>query len=560
MQQLNIKCDIKLKVDDELIQAHKLVLCSVSPYFRAMFNTEVKETVENIITFHDVTMSILRGIVHFIYTGEIEINETNVFDLMKSSHLYQISAIQPAISQYLLKSLNTNNCLQSLAHAKLYGYEEVISDILKFVEENFHFVVNKDIFLHCPENVVNLILRQKNLEIESMFHALGKWLKYNSKSTYDVQLFEGDKFVDHLLRIKFIEKNHIKHKDLFLDLKDILLRKLFLFDSVQELCDVLVEKKTIFAVGGSSEGYIMQNTECYINEMWSKWIPKCRHGNILNEELVIVPKMLIPRMYFGFAYREYDMFVLGGTDNFLVYSSCERYNIITNEWQLISPLPTPKKSAAATMVNNVLHITGGIDSDEIVSKEVWEYYEKGDRWISCKPMQQQRYYHGACSVRGVLYVMGGSNQDDEILSSIERYDNTLRRWTYVCEMPEPKSEFGCVVFNEYIYVIGGARKNFVLSSVHRYNTLTNKWELCADMPAPKCGFGCTVKEDRIYCLGGSNLVNGPQSSAEYYNPDTNRWHYMRNNLTVPRAYAAAAVLNMETVHEKYLNYTQVQAE
>lgn len=89
---------------------------------------------------------------------------------MKSSHLYQISTIQPAISQYLLKSLNTTNCLQSLAHAKLYGYEEVISDILKFVEENFHFVVNKDIFLHCPGNVVNLILRQKNLEIESMFH------------------------------------------------------------------------------------------------------------------------------------------------------------------------------------------------------------------------------------------------------------------------------------------------------------------------------------------------------------------------------------------------------
>lgn len=34
MQQLNIMCDIQLKVEDELIHAHKLVLCSVSPYFR----------------------------------------------------------------------------------------------------------------------------------------------------------------------------------------------------------------------------------------------------------------------------------------------------------------------------------------------------------------------------------------------------------------------------------------------------------------------------------------------------------------------------------------------
>lgn len=115
----------------------------------------------------------------------------------------------------------------------------------------------------------------------------------------------------------------------------------------------------------------MQNSECLINEMWSKWIPKCRHGDSLNEELVIIPKMLIPRMYFGFAYRDYEMFVLGGTDNFLVFSSCEKYNISTNEWQCICPLPSPRKSSAATMVNNVLHLTGGIDLEEIVSAEVW---------------------------------------------------------------------------------------------------------------------------------------------------------------------------------------------
>lgn len=80
------------------------------------------------------------------------------------------------------------------------------------------------------------------------------------------------------------------------------------------------------------------------------------------------------------------------------------------------------------------------------------------------------------------------------------------------------------------------------------------------MPAPKCGFGCTLRDDRICCIGGSNLANGPQSSTEYYNPETNRWHCMRNSLTIPRAYAAAAVLNMETVQEKYLNFRKAQTE
>lgn len=53
------------------VQAHRIVLASVSPYFHAMFNGDLAEKMLPEVTLHDVDPTALTTLVDYAYTGEV---------------------------------------------------------------------------------------------------------------------------------------------------------------------------------------------------------------------------------------------------------------------------------------------------------------------------------------------------------------------------------------------------------------------------------------------------------------------------------------------------------
>lgn len=73
-----VLCDIKLKTDDgTVLCAHKVVLVSASPYFRAMF-TCFSERNKDVVNIKHLDSTVLHLLLDFIYTGEITISSTNI--------------------------------------------------------------------------------------------------------------------------------------------------------------------------------------------------------------------------------------------------------------------------------------------------------------------------------------------------------------------------------------------------------------------------------------------------------------------------------------------------
>jgi len=73
-----VLCDIKLETDDGVIVcAHKVVLVSVCPYFRAMI-TSFAERDKYVVNIRDIDSNILQLLIDFIYTGKIMVTEQNV--------------------------------------------------------------------------------------------------------------------------------------------------------------------------------------------------------------------------------------------------------------------------------------------------------------------------------------------------------------------------------------------------------------------------------------------------------------------------------------------------
>jgi len=73
-----VLCDIKLETDDgSIVIAHKVVLASVSPYFRAMFTSFEGSNTDH-IDIGELDSTVLQLLVNYFYTGEITVTTENV--------------------------------------------------------------------------------------------------------------------------------------------------------------------------------------------------------------------------------------------------------------------------------------------------------------------------------------------------------------------------------------------------------------------------------------------------------------------------------------------------
>ena len=71
-------CDVVLVVEDLEIPAHKAVLAACSPYFYAMFTSDLTEAKADRIVLQEVAPRALSLLMEFVYTSEVQVTEENV--------------------------------------------------------------------------------------------------------------------------------------------------------------------------------------------------------------------------------------------------------------------------------------------------------------------------------------------------------------------------------------------------------------------------------------------------------------------------------------------------
>lgn len=133
LHESNKFCDVLLKINDtgggevRHIRAHKLVLASASPYFRAMFAGGFRENIscQEVSIDPQISYSVLKSIIEFIYTSEIIIKDYNVQELLVAAKILQIEEIVNSCAVYLCMNIDSSNCFAIEDFAKSYGCVEL---------------------------------------------------------------------------------------------------------------------------------------------------------------------------------------------------------------------------------------------------------------------------------------------------------------------------------------------------------------------------------------------------------------------------------------------------
>ena len=80
----DLLCDVTVRAEGQDFPAHRCVLSAGSPYFRALFTSELRvaESENNLIQLTEITCDALAEVLQFIYTGKAKINSSNAQDLV----------------------------------------------------------------------------------------------------------------------------------------------------------------------------------------------------------------------------------------------------------------------------------------------------------------------------------------------------------------------------------------------------------------------------------------------------------------------------------------------
>lgn len=440
-------CDVHLLVVDALdaprtaVLAHKIVLAAVIPYFRAMFESQMKETEEKEIVLHNHTADAVKILVEYAYTGKVRVTPQTAQDLLVTADKFGLTNIAEFSGKYMGRQLCPSNCLGIREFAFQQNLTELHDIASSFVIQNFTATSKEDEFVQLPLEKVEELVQSDDIRVDSeedVYHAVTLWIFQNSeeRGKYADQLYDHIRFP--LVPQSFIEKVVNKNPYLQSEKCQVYLKDAYEYYRNPGVTIFSNPKKTqprrsiqgvICLVGGVDDGGTSLDSVTLYNPHEQEW----KEG----------PKMRYRRSRLGVALFHGELYAVGGYDLGYSLTICEKYSPKDNEWKPIADLSTARRSLALVAVGNRLFALGGF-TGSIYLKSVEAYNPSTDEWSPGPPMLESRSELAALFLDKKIYAVGGTNSSGH-LKSVEVFDWLNKRWSMVATMAIPRTGAGELV-------------------------------------------------------------------------------------------------------------------
>ncbi|ELT98329.1 hypothetical protein CAPTEDRAFT_85541, partial [Capitella teleta] len=179
--------DIDLVFGDARFPCHKVVLASTSDYFRQQFSS-------NEVVMKGIDEETGKLIVNYLYTGEIDINDENVKNLLSASEMFQLNDLKAECEKFLCKHIQLSNCVSLLNLSHRYELKDLAEKSRQFVTENWTELPDDSIIELKKEDLESILIERLHENPENHFACLQIWVK--SDKERDEQFVELVQHVD----------------------------------------------------------------------------------------------------------------------------------------------------------------------------------------------------------------------------------------------------------------------------------------------------------------------------------------------------------------------------
>ncbi|XP_069120336.1 kelch-like protein 24 [Argopecten irradians] len=414
--------DVDIIVEGEKFPCHRLILATMSPYFKAMFHSGMVETRERSIEIPGISKSAFKEVRASMYGSEYVVTVENAMELLHASALFQIISLQEACEEFLAKEMDMENCLTLFKVARSCNCKLLLERCRPFVMEGFNGLWKSEEFQTLDLEDLESIVRDDDLvpvDEEQICEATIKWVESDlrNRKQHLGRLFRHIRLVnvspEYLLE-------ELYNSELIVNDENC---KRYL-DEVRDY-HMLPARRQEFATGR----FHLRNSDDF-------------------EEVLLV-------------LTDYDMERSGSLyqDGKCLWA----YSHHQGRWYTLAPIPLQQNPGTGFRVvsfRNDLYLTGG----DANLKNLLKYDSDLNEWVSCETtMKRGRFNHMTAAVRESVYVLGGYNskmgEGNHVQGSIEEYNVNTRRWRTMGELNVNVHSAASFVVGERIYILGGEQED-----------------------------------------------------------------------------------------------------
>ncbi|XP_030607592.1 kelch-like protein 40a [Archocentrus centrarchus] len=543
--------DCVLKIQDKEFPCHRLVLAASSPFFKAMFLSDLEESKKREVVLKNVEPGVMGMILRYLYTSDINLTEQNVQDIFMVANMYQIPSIFSVCVSYLQEKLVLGNCLAIFRLGLVLDCPRLALAARDFICERYQVVVRDQDFLQLGPSELAIIITSDALNVdreEQVFESLMDWVKHDE--THRVKDLPE---LLHCIRFRLIALDYFKEKvecHQCIRFSQEIKKEL---DLVRDAHRGRLPKPKKPARDGAKGGEGSEDEE----DEEEGYLPGILNNNprfgmfeldlILmisdtgtvaydpagNECFVASESTEIPKNHCSLVTRENQVFVVGG----LLYSEEDKdepfssyflqFDPVNSEWLGMPPQPNPRCLFGLTEAENSIFVVGGkeLKEGEQALSSVMIYDRQSFKWGESDPLPYEVYGHGTVSHKGLVYVIGGKSESRKCMRRVCVYNPTKFEWKDLAPLKTARSLFGITVHNDQIFVVTGVTDSGLTSSVEVYDIANNKWSEFTEFPQERSSLNLISMGGLLYAVGGFAMMPSETSEEPVPTEMTDIWRY-----------------------------------
>ncbi|KAJ4928170.1 hypothetical protein JOQ06_015967 [Pogonophryne albipinna] len=548
MRQEKFLTDLELASKTKAFDVHKLVISSVSQFFR---ETLAKDPSMKRLELPSLSPLGLANVITFAYLGRVHMSLYTIGCTVSAAATLQIPQLLKMCMDFLLAELNVQTCVYIWNIAAAYSLVPVCEAARRFVLENFVQFADTPLFTQLTLEQMAAFLQDDALLLPSevtAFQLAMRWLDFDSsRQPHAAELLSHIRFetipaselVSQVQPVPRMMMDPHCHR-LLVDAMNYHLLPYQQNTLQSRRTQVRAGQQTLLTVGGrpslteralSREVMWRDPREGgaswrHLSQLPAKSFNQCvavmdgflyvaggedqndarnqakhavntisRYDPRFNTWLHLA-SMRQRRTHFSLAASGGRLFAIGGRNVEGLLATTESYLPSSNTWTMRAPMDVPRCChSSATLPSGDILVTGGYINCAY-SRSVACYSVDTDTWSERAQMETPRGWHCSATLGGKVYVVGGSQlgpggERVDVLS-VEVFSPESRSWGRAAPLLLGVSTAGLSPLADKLYLLGGwneAEKRYK-AAVQKYEPATDSWSMAEDLPEPTVGVSC----------------------------------------------------------------------
>ncbi|KAF3339328.1 BTB/POZ domain-containing protein [Carex littledalei] len=144
--------------DSSGVLAHRAVLVSRSPVFKAMLENEMEESRSGVIRIPDASAKVLRSFIDYLYTAETPLDEDIAPDLLILAEKYQVNHLKVFCETYMTSRVNHENAIACYAFAHQHNAKQLMEAAFSLIIENMASLRDREEYKELVERDPRLVV------------------------------------------------------------------------------------------------------------------------------------------------------------------------------------------------------------------------------------------------------------------------------------------------------------------------------------------------------------------------------------------------------------------